>query len=301
MSHLTVAPAIQALLQRAAGPALLSKHVRHGPYIVDAVILDAHPEIARWYGYTSPADLRGRYLSQLHDAQDLAHVRRYAVARELGWPGVPTVYDIRIHLPNGTQRWLRKHQVQQLVDGADTYWISQSLPIADAQVQPLAVVPLVVSPATLEQYLGRCTMAEAEWVIEHTLPLDPRPPGACPSPSTHAAGRSGIPTAPPPGTPGHAVPPPHVPGGVGHLTAPIVSHWPQRLRHLRQHQGLTQKALAQRAGITDVTISRIEQSPDASQVAIETVVRLAHALGVRLETLLGLDDDLPAEHWPSSP
>ena len=143
MPHITVAPSTQALLQRVPGPAMLSKQVRHGLYIVDAIILDVHPEIARWYGYDSPADLRGRYLSHLHDAKDLAQVRRYAIARKLGCPEVPTAYDIRIHLPNGTQRWLRKQHVLQLIEGADVYWVSQNLPIADAQVQPLPWVPLV--------------------------------------------------------------------------------------------------------------------------------------------------------------
>ncbi len=291
MHHITVAPSTQALLQRVAGPAMLSKHVRHGPYIVDAVILDVHPEIARWYGYDSPADLRGRYLSHLHDARDLAQVRRYAVARDLGSPEVPTVYDIRIHLPNGTQRWLRKQHVLQFIDGVDVYWISQSLPIADTQVQPMPMVPILLSPAALEGYLGRCTMAEAEWVIEHTLPLDPMPQDAFSSTPVRAAGRPEHRLEPPHGTPRRAAPPPNVPGVPERSTAPIFLPWPQRLRHLRQIQGLTQKALAQRAGITDVTISRIEQRPEASQVAIETVVRLARALGVPLETLLGLNDD----------
>ena len=134
-------------------------------------------------------------------------------------------------------------------------------------------------------------MAEAEWVIEHTLPLDPGQQGAFSSTSTRPAGRSAPRPEPSPETPGHAAPPPNVPGGPGHLTAPFVPHWPPRLRHLRQRQGLTQKALAQRAGVTDVTISRIEQSPEASQVPIETIVRLARALGVHLETLLGLNDE----------
>ena len=67
--------------------------------------------------------------------------------------------------------------------------------------------------------------------------------------------------------------------------------FPHRLRQLRRRQRLSQKALAQRAGVTDVTISRLEQSRDASHIAIDTVVRLAQALDVRLETLLGLDDE----------
>src|SRR5919198_872174 len=74
MSRLTVAPSTQTLLRLVDGPAMLSKHVQIGKYIVDAVIIDAHPEVARWYGYNSPEEMQGRYLSQLHDPRCLAQV-----------------------------------------------------------------------------------------------------------------------------------------------------------------------------------------------------------------------------------
>ena len=51
MSRLTVAPSTQVLLRLVDGPAMLSKHVQIGKYIVDAVIIDVHPEVAQWYGY----------------------------------------------------------------------------------------------------------------------------------------------------------------------------------------------------------------------------------------------------------
>jgi DNA-binding XRE family transcriptional regulator len=290
MHHITVAPSTQALLQRVAGPAMVSKRVRHGPYIVDAVVLDAHPEIVRWYGYDSVTDFRGRYLSHLHDARDLAQVRRYTVARKLGCPGVPPVYDIRIHLPNGMQRWLRKQQLEQLMDGTDTYWISQCLPIGAPQAQPMPTVSLPLSPTELEGYLGRYSMAEAAWMIAQTLPLGPGQHGTSPVAPVgttwlpnHLLGLSH-------GMLRHTSPPPKAQEVLGNHTDSLPLRLPQRLRDLRRLQGLTQKALAQRAGITDVTISRIEQSPDASQVAVDTVVRLARALNVPLETLLGLDD-----------
>src|SRR5262249_6908185 len=158
-------------------------------------------------GYDSPAAIRGRYLSQLHEASDLAQVRRYAVARDLGCPGVPTVYDIRIHLPNGTQRWLRKQHVLQVIEGADVYWISQSLPIADSQAHPLPRVPLRLSPTALEGYLGRCTMAEAEWVIAQTLPLASGQQDAVSSTPIDAAGHLEHRLEPPLAPPRRAAPP----------------------------------------------------------------------------------------------
>jgi DNA-binding XRE family transcriptional regulator len=136
-------------------------------------------------------------------------------------------------------------------------------------------------------------MAEAEGMIAQTLPLDPGQHGTFPVASVgtpwlpdHLLGLSH-------GLVQRHSPPPKAQDVLGNRTDALPLRLPQRLRDLRRLQGLTQKALAQRAGITDVTISRIEQSLDASQVAIDTVVRLARALNVSLETLLGLDDEPP--------
>jgi len=168
MSRLIVAPSTQALLRLVDGPAMLSKHIQIGKYIVDAVIIDAHPEVAQWYGYNSPTEMQGRYLSQLHDPHCLAQVRLYAVARKLGLAAVPEDYDMQIILPNGARRWLRKQQVRQITEGEDVYWISHSIPIPERQARPMpeVIVPLSASP--LERHLGRCTVVDAERLIEHT-------------------------------------------------------------------------------------------------------------------------------------
>ena len=101
MSRLTVAASTQALLRLVDGPGMLSKRVQIGKYIVDAVIIDAHPKVARWYGYESPSAMQGRYLSELHDPRGLALVRQYAVARKLGLPGVPD----RVRHTNHLAQW----------------------------------------------------------------------------------------------------------------------------------------------------------------------------------------------------
>ena len=43
MSRLIVAPSTKALLGLVDGPAMLSQRIQIGKYIVDAVIIDAHP------------------------------------------------------------------------------------------------------------------------------------------------------------------------------------------------------------------------------------------------------------------
>jgi len=60
------------------------------------------------------------------------------------------------------------------------------------------------------------------------------------------------------------------------------------LRIARKIAALTQQELAQRAGVTDSFISLLESGKrDIRTASYETVVRIAHALGVE-----------PAELWP---
>ena len=80
----------------------------------------------------------------------------------------------------------------------------------------------------------------------------------------------------------------------------LLSH---RLRKIRRAQDLTQQELAEQAGVSYVTISRIE-SGEASQVYVETVMRLAKALDVTTDALLGMDEfeitDKEPDHGGSS-
>jgi len=61
-----------------------------------------------------------------------------------------------------------------------------------------------------------------------------------------------------------------------------------RLRTLRESAGLTQRALADSAGVPQTTIARLELSPGADP-QVSTIVRLARALGVTMEHLVGED------------
>ncbi len=62
-----------------------------------------------------------------------------------------------------------------------------------------------------------------------------------------------------------------------------------RLRRIRRSKDLTQQELAKQAGISYVTISRVE-SGDSKKVYVETVMRLAKALDVSADELLGMDE-----------
>lgn len=65
----------------------------------------------------------------------------------------------------------------------------------------------------------------------------------------------------------------------------------ERLRRLRTEAGLSQVALAERAGLDHRTISRCENGHRA--ISIDVVARLAYALGVPPWRLLRDDPDLP--------
>ena len=57
------------------------------------------------------------------------------------------------------------------------------------------------------------------------------------------------------------------------------------LARARKHSGLTQKELAERLGLPQSQISRIEKRPERS--TIRTMERIAGALGVDIATLVG--------------
>jgi hypothetical protein len=110
--------------------------------------------------------MQGLYLSQLHDRDCLARVRRYSIARILGLPGVPASYDMCIRLPNGGKRWLRKERVHQISDGDERYWVSQSYPIEAPRVQLLPDISLPISDQELRQIAGWGTVADVEELIQ---------------------------------------------------------------------------------------------------------------------------------------
>lgn len=64
---------------------------------------------------------------------------------------------------------------------------------------------------------------------------------------------------------------------------------PERLRHIRRSQGLTQKQLQHKSGVPHNTISRIETG-EAADITTRTLIALALALNVSTDYLLGLTD-----------
>ena len=68
----------------------------------------------------------------------------------------------------------------------------------------------------------------------------------------------------------------------------------ERIRTARTSRGWSQKELATRAGIHPVVLNRLEKGHKAG-VQAETIRRLAEALQVTSDYLLGLKDEMESE------
>jgi DNA-binding XRE family transcriptional regulator len=271
-----------------------SRHLTLGVAFGDACIIAATPLAAAWYNLDDPAQLRGRWISQLHHPEDARLGRALSAARYLGVP-VPTVYVSRIRqMPHAATFRPTLKQIRQLTVGTDTYWITRLFEPHDEA--PLATQPaartylqMLTAPAA-QQFLGALSAADVVHALQTAGLMDaegqadvdgetrPRP-----AESTAPAAPGGHLGASQEPRPVRAPPPGHRPSLAR----------PSRLRRLRQERGLTQHALAQRTGMSPVTISRLEQRPDVSHGTVDTVVRLAHALAVSSDVLLGLADPVP--------
>lgn len=70
--------------------------------------------------------------------------------------------------------------------------------------------------------------------------------------------------------------------------APALESIGERVRRCRQLRSWTQVELAERAGLTQSTISMIEKGARGSEMSLETAWRLAWSLGTSLDCLAGM-------------
>lgn len=71
-----------------------------------------------------------------------------------------------------------------------------------------------------------------------------------------------------------------------HPSLPLRIRFARNMRDLRNERGLSQEALASLSGVHRTFVSMVERG--VRNITIDNVERLAHALGVSEETLLGL-------------
>jgi transcriptional regulator with XRE-family HTH domain len=76
----------------------------------------------------------------------------------------------------------------------------------------------------------------------------------------------------------------------------------KRIRRLRDKHGLTLRALAAKAGVPTSSINAVEQGTRAgARLSLETGKKLALALGVTLDYLSGMHEELGRDDEDSAP
>ncbi len=76
----------------------------------------------------------------------------------------------------------------------------------------------------------------------------------------------------------------------------------KRIRRLRQKHGLTLRALAAKAGVPTSSINAVEQGTrTGARLSLETGKKLALALGVTLDYLSGMHEELGRDDEDSTP
>src|SRR5712691_6585733 len=102
-----------------------SRYLTLGVSFGDAYIIAATPLAAAWYNLDNPAQLQGRWISQLHHPEDARLGRALSAARYLGVQ-VPAVYVSRIRqMPHAATFRPALKQIRQITVGTDTYWITR--------------------------------------------------------------------------------------------------------------------------------------------------------------------------------
>lgn len=74
----------------------------------------------------------------------------------------------------------------------------------------------------------------------------------------------------------------------------------ERLFAQRRRRGLTQQALADLAGVSQGLIARIERG-NVKDPAMTVIRRLATALGITTDFLIGMHDDAPPDAFSRTP
>ena len=160
----------QALLQTVEGAVILAQSVYFQGIIGDAQIIGATAEAAALYGFHDPSELEGKFTSELDHPDDYLAVKCISVARMLGLASPPAEYDIRIILPNGEVRYVRK-QVQQMEHGNDTYWMTVSTEIPSEEAKPLPAISDLVSAEAIRQWFNMMSVSELQMLAHKYIPL----------------------------------------------------------------------------------------------------------------------------------
>lgn len=160
----------RALLESVAGAIVLAQSVYFEDLVGDAQIIAATPEAARLYGYNHPSELEGKYTSQLDHPDDYQAIKMMSVARRLGLGPVPTEYDIRIILPDGSIRYIRKN-VRQMDHEGDSYWMTTSVEITPQEALPLPDFRHILIGEDITSWFNMISVSELTQLVQKFAPV----------------------------------------------------------------------------------------------------------------------------------
>ena len=139
----------------------LTRHIR------DAQIIAASEAAAELYGYDSPGEMEGLYISTLHHLDDILESRKRAIARQFRKRPLTDHYVMRALHRNGTP-WHVEKEVQQFslaCDGwEDTVWITRQYPTD--QAVDVAVSDVIEDD---DHLFGPLNVAQAQLVLDEFL------------------------------------------------------------------------------------------------------------------------------------
>ena len=169
---MVVSNSLKALVQTNEA-VYISERIILSPLIVDMRILLASAAAAELFGFDSPADMEGQYISLLHHEDDLIHSRKWSYLRHLG-ETTPDEYTMRIRRRDGQVIPVLKRVLEATIS-THTVWISHNLPI-NGGFSPIESPEVPISPELMKGWWGHASLREAELALEgrFRLHIDPQ-------------------------------------------------------------------------------------------------------------------------------
>ncbi len=159
-----------ALFDTIEGAVILAQTVWFQDLVADARIVAASKEAAELYGYNYPAELEGKFTSELDHPDDYLAIKVMAIIRMYDLNPIPNEYDVRIILPDGSIRYTRKN-VRQMQHDDKSYWVTRSKQISPAEATPLPDFRSLLTPEVFNQWFGAISVAELTRFVEKFTPV----------------------------------------------------------------------------------------------------------------------------------
>lgn len=159
-----------ALFDTIEGAVILAQTVWFENLVADAQIIAASKEAAELYGYHHPSELEGKFTSELDHPDDYLAIKAMAITRMYDFSSVPSEYDVRIILPDGGIRYIRKN-VRQIEHNNSTYWMTRSAKIPPEEAKPLPDYRSLLTPDVFNEWFGAISVAELSRFVEIFTPV----------------------------------------------------------------------------------------------------------------------------------